>query len=500
MEASRSPTSSTAASPFDKADADVIVRTSDMVDFHVFMVILRFASRFFEDMFSLPQPVHPEDHCEQSSRVPIIPVTEDSATLDCLLRLCYPIPDPVIGDAAQMGAALEAAMKYQMEQATNLLKQQFGQITAASPVRAYAVACLFNLEHEARLAARATVSIQCIQYDAEMDKIPAGAFHRLLEYRRIGGPTDDRDFCRPIRANPAIPPSIDELRSFEGWQSHPDRGVSGETAPSPRALLSPSQSVNLPPADMIVLSSDAVQFHVHRTLLTYSSPVFADLIGETTATLQLDATSQDIPTVALEERSDNLSRLLLCCYFSGDPELGDFQVAIDILKSATKYKLARAMQAAKRRVMDHLDMDPVRVYFAASQYGWEEEAQVAARHAIYEREDSYCPEMEEVSAAKYHRLLVYRQKCIDIIRGRWGYLSLSIQPYEWGNRGRISNNQQSFSHFFQGHRIKTPEQPRSTALIAIPVIQRYTGNMDGIITESMTFYDAVQEDIAQIVF
>ena len=46
-----SPQARKAASPFDKPSADVILRTSDFVDFYVHKVVLSLASAFFEDMF-----------------------------------------------------------------------------------------------------------------------------------------------------------------------------------------------------------------------------------------------------------------------------------------------------------------------------------------------------------------------------------------------------------------------------------------------------------------
>ncbi|KAI0255963.1 hypothetical protein BJV78DRAFT_1113987, partial [Lactifluus subvellereus] len=52
--------------PFDDADADIILRSSDQVNFHVYKVILSVASPFFKDMFSLPQPVGADDR--QNSR------------------------------------------------------------------------------------------------------------------------------------------------------------------------------------------------------------------------------------------------------------------------------------------------------------------------------------------------------------------------------------------------------------------------------------------------
>ena len=43
-----------ASEPFDHAKADIILRSSDNIDFHVFKLFLSLASPFFEDMFNIP--------------------------------------------------------------------------------------------------------------------------------------------------------------------------------------------------------------------------------------------------------------------------------------------------------------------------------------------------------------------------------------------------------------------------------------------------------------
>ena len=41
-------------SPFDKLNADLVIRSSDNIDFRVFRSLLSFASSFFDGMFTLP--------------------------------------------------------------------------------------------------------------------------------------------------------------------------------------------------------------------------------------------------------------------------------------------------------------------------------------------------------------------------------------------------------------------------------------------------------------
>ncbi|KIJ65516.1 hypothetical protein HYDPIDRAFT_130726 [Hydnomerulius pinastri MD-312] len=75
-----------AASPFDHAKADIILRSSDNIDFRIFKLFLSLASPFFESLFDIPQPIEESEEQEIKDGLPIIPVSEDSKTLDALLR------------------------------------------------------------------------------------------------------------------------------------------------------------------------------------------------------------------------------------------------------------------------------------------------------------------------------------------------------------------------------------------------------------------------------
>ena len=109
-----------ADAPFDKANADIIIRTADDVDFHVHRIILILASPFFEDMFSLPQ-----GPSTSTLELPVIDVSEPSHTWDALLRICYPCTDPVLEDLGDITTLLEAAAKYQVAHVETTAKLAF---------------------------------------------------------------------------------------------------------------------------------------------------------------------------------------------------------------------------------------------------------------------------------------------------------------------------------------------------------------------------------------
>lgn len=177
-----------AAAPFNRRNVDVILRSCDSVDFRVWKAILTEASPFFEDLFSLPQP-DAQDSGQQPSDdgLPIIPMSEDSAVLDSLLRLCYPTRDPEFESLEKLRPIMEAAVKFLMEEPLRRLKERLLIFAVESPIRVYAIAIKCGWEEEARKAARC-----CLNYSMnwsesdipELQEINGVAYHRILDYHR----------------------------------------------------------------------------------------------------------------------------------------------------------------------------------------------------------------------------------------------------------------------------------------------------------------------------
>ena len=144
--------------PFDRLDADLIIRSCDQVDFHVHKVVLGIASVVFEDMFTAPGP--PPHEKEQG--VPVITLTEDSKTLHHLLTAIYPV-DPIISGTIEDALFLLATcQKYEMDSTAycvrSLLKERKPPlVTVFNSFRAYGIASRYHLKEEALLAARLTL-------------------------------------------------------------------------------------------------------------------------------------------------------------------------------------------------------------------------------------------------------------------------------------------------------------------------------------------------------
>ena len=76
-----------AEAPFDNALTDLVLQSSDKVNFHVFKNILSLASPIFTDMFDIPSPPSEKPHDE----VHVVPLSEHSTALEVALRHIYPV-------------------------------------------------------------------------------------------------------------------------------------------------------------------------------------------------------------------------------------------------------------------------------------------------------------------------------------------------------------------------------------------------------------------------
>ncbi|KAI9511498.1 hypothetical protein F5148DRAFT_1321161 [Russula earlei] len=172
--------------PFDRQDADLIIRSSDHVDFHVHKGILGIASVVFEDMFNAPGP----SPGEQGRNTRIINLVEDSKTLHRLLTAIYPIDCSIPETLEDALSLLIACQKYQMDSTLtcirSLLRDHMASLfTAPNSFHAYGVASRYNLKEEVRLAAQATLE-RALNFDEcgeDLRFISGANLMRLWRYR-----------------------------------------------------------------------------------------------------------------------------------------------------------------------------------------------------------------------------------------------------------------------------------------------------------------------------
>ncbi|KAI6149631.1 hypothetical protein BKA82DRAFT_920807 [Pisolithus tinctorius] len=183
-----------ASPPFDHEKADVILRSSDNVDFRVFKLFLSLASPFFETLFDLPQPSEEmSTDVEIKDGLPVVPVSEDSKTLDPLLRFCYPCTladDPALEDFRGVINVLEAAKKYSLDAIERTVcKSLFNpKILETNSLRCFSIACRARLQDECILAAKYTLGEPLIpMWFEEIELITSTELLALLTYHRKCG-------------------------------------------------------------------------------------------------------------------------------------------------------------------------------------------------------------------------------------------------------------------------------------------------------------------------
>ncbi|KAH8096643.1 hypothetical protein BXZ70DRAFT_327974 [Cristinia sonorae] len=171
-------------------DADLVLRPtspdSDAVDFHVHRCILAASSPFFRQMFTLPQALSEEIVDEPP--IPVIEMSETGSTLGALLQFIYPMVDPWIETLDELTLVLDAATKYDMTVARETLRKLLiaPRFVAKWPTRVYAIASRFELEEEAKIASRYTLTVNVLDcpLSEDLKYITAYSYHRLLDLHR----------------------------------------------------------------------------------------------------------------------------------------------------------------------------------------------------------------------------------------------------------------------------------------------------------------------------
>jgi hypothetical protein len=142
----------------DISDADVILRSSDLVDFRVRRSILATSSPLFGDLFSLPQP---SDH-EVLDGLPVVHLPEGAEVLNSLVTMLYPIPPEIPDSDDKILTLLAASQKYDMTTVQSSIRAEVSRRglllpTGAECFRLFANACRKKLIPEMKAAARLTL-------------------------------------------------------------------------------------------------------------------------------------------------------------------------------------------------------------------------------------------------------------------------------------------------------------------------------------------------------
>ncbi|KAI0954736.1 hypothetical protein AcW1_006530 [Taiwanofungus camphoratus] len=292
--------------PFDKPAADIILRSSDLVDFRVRKCILAEASPFFESMFNLPQPVTSTlRSAGNKDGLSVITMPEDSSTLDKLLRICYPVRNPKIQDIDELRPLLDAAIKYDVTEASDVAKGLLCAFAETTPLRAYAISLQCKLERETRIAARCFLNYPIVEDECatELEEVSGAAYHRLLRYHRRCGQvaskiTSELHWIRTYhwvfmdgdcscKTDSVILYSWRHLSTKKWWEDD----MRGRTArllaerPSGKALLTPEY---MKEAEEGAMSCDHCKSWARDSQLRAFTQIFAEEVDKATSKIELE--------------------------------------------------------------------------------------------------------------------------------------------------------------------------------------------------------------------
>ncbi|KAL6298139.1 hypothetical protein BKA93DRAFT_714576, partial [Sparassis latifolia] len=174
--------------PFNKPTADLILRSSDRVLFRTHKTILAEASPFLARII----PHSAAAHGASVNDLPVLEIEAQSRTVENLLTICYPVPNPLLASSREISDVLHAAAKYDVSYAFVVCKQALlhPDLVRDDPLGVYAVACMHRLEGVARAAARHTLRFPYLLRPSEaMNALPTPERSWLLWYR---------DGCRQV--------------------------------------------------------------------------------------------------------------------------------------------------------------------------------------------------------------------------------------------------------------------------------------------------------------
>jgi BTB/POZ domain len=170
----------------DVPDADVILRSADLVNFRAHKSALTMASPFFKDLLSLPQP--PDS--EVMNGLPVVQLSEDAEVLNYLIPMLYPVRHVIPWFESKLLSLLAACQKYDMVSIQSSIRDHVhhrrSNLFGAGAFGIYAIASSKRLIPEMEKAARLT-----LDYPMTFETLGEGlrlfegqALHDLFCFRR----------------------------------------------------------------------------------------------------------------------------------------------------------------------------------------------------------------------------------------------------------------------------------------------------------------------------
>ncbi|PFH50230.1 hypothetical protein AMATHDRAFT_4140 [Amanita thiersii Skay4041] len=356
-------TSMNAKSPFNStAYADIIIRSSDNVDFYVLRSFICYVSLPLRDMFQLNHGPAIEHNIVKDG-LPVIDFAEDSETLELLLTLIYPYAEEYsVKDCNLFWRVCKAAQKYCMDVIERKLQKstELQRLIASEPLRMYAITVNLGWYDMSITAARNTL-------DTPLENLVAVTTH--------------------------------------SWSTGSDASSSSQSI----AQLEPTQGKgpfdSSSRADIILRSSDSVDFFSLKT---------GCLAGEVSNDEVVS--KNKLPVMRVEENSEPLRSLLLLIYhYEDEPPIQNAELFSSVALAARKYRMLSIETKLKRHLVGSLLLsnEPLRAYAKAISMGWSETAELAAKATLSQDLEgmTYVKELEHITGMDLHHVIEYRFRC-----------------------------------------------------------------------------------------
>lgn len=168
-------------------------------------------------------------------------------------------------------------------------------------------------------------------------------------------------------------------------------------------------------ADVTLRSSDEFDFHVHKLILSTSSPFFKSMFSlpQTDATVSLNQK----PIIDLQENSQTIAVLLTQIYpvVSATTEPETLDEIVDALAAAQKYDMAAVSQRLNEKFTQSKFMqdDPIAAFCAAYSRELAIPARAAAKASLKRRMnlDSIEDQLEYTNGPAFHKLYKFHRAC-----------------------------------------------------------------------------------------
>ena len=163
-----------------------------------------------------------------------------------------------------------------------------------------------------------------------------------------------------------------------------------------------------PNADVIIRTEGAVDFRVHKCILSLVSPVFKDMF---TIPQPPTGTPGVLPHVDVQDPPGAWENILRTIYPMPNPTIDNLDELETLLLTAKKYEIQFVIDSHKQRFEDRAFIrdDPLRLYAIACAGGFEEQAKYVARHAKHQTvvRRAGIGDMKGLTLDSYHRLIVF---------------------------------------------------------------------------------------------